>query len=787
MSDGEDFCTHLSNLCIKYKQANTVGANITDSDFREVILASLPSSWDNIIATLHQTPSLIDTIISLELHWSRVNQNMKVRTPGTTAVVLKANVRNDTYNKKVCVNANCRRCRHLIEDCYWKGGGKEGQFPPGFGQQGGSTGLAAGAANPTTKPEATANIAIIENACALCAMYDIPDIQPSEPDDMEVLRYYLEYTISRILDPPDYSQDGDEIAMITRSGEVVDRATYADSGASNHCFTNKSDFTNYEPFEIVQQGQAASRLSKFSIHGKGTVIKHYISPNNCVQLKLSNVLHTPDFTVNLILISQFDEAGFKVIFGEGKAQFIDPKGMVAVEVARKNGIQFDEAGFKVIFGEGKAQFIDPKGMVAVEVARKNGIRQDISHLRPISSNVYAKIPKEVNPSKLDMVSIKYTLIRYYGHNTYKLLDKETGEIVKARNVVFEEGTGHCMQISRPALHDEPIFTDELQPDKIPHNTLAPKNVKIVLVPNDHMEKAPDVDHIVTATQPNSENLPDAPATVPIQEPIAPRRSSRLAVPSASAMNSAEFKAREETARLEKEDWATNQTRPSAHIAVYDIEVDTADFQSWHMANFQTDLTKYIVLMADTNPITKIPVLFREAMKNPDVWMPAMQSEMDMMVKQGVFTKVPQPYNMQVISLKWVYGLKYNSDGEVIMVKAQLVAQGFSQIPGVDFGQTYASVARLESMRMCLAIIAHLGLELWQIDFVAAYLNSNNKFEVYTEQAPGFIHEEEEELVYHANKTLYRIMAGAHDWEEELSSTYNVMGYYQLKANPCVRH
>ena len=91
------------------------------------------------------------------------------------------------------------------------------------------------------------------------------------------------------------------------------------------------------------------------------------------------------------------------------------------------------------------------------------------------------------------------------------------------------------------------------------------------------------------------------------------------------------------------------------------------------------------------------------------------------------------------------------------------------------------------MRMCIAIIAHLGLHLWQIDFVAAYLNSVNKFEAYTEQAPGFIRAGEEDLVYRANKTIYGMMAGAHDWEKELSGTYDALGYYQSKADPCVRH
>lgn len=161
--------------------------------------------------------------------------------------------------------------------------------------------------------------------------------------------------------------------------------------------------------------------------------------------------------------------------------------------------------------------------------------------------------------------------------------------------------------------------------------------------------------------------------------------------------------------------------------------------------------------------------------------------MDMMTKKGVFTLVERPAGRKVISLKWIYGLKYRADGKIDRRKARLVAQGFNQIPGVEFDQTYASVARLESMRMCIAIIAHLGLRLWQIDFVAAYLNTVNKFEAYTEQAPGFVCKGEEHMVYRANKTMYGMMAGAHDWEKELSGTYDGLGYYQSKADLCVRH
>ena len=90
---------------------------------------------------------------------------------------------------------------------------------------------------------------------------------------------------------------------------------------------------------------------------------------------------------------------------------------------------------------------------------------------------------------------------------------------------------------------------------------------------------------------------------------------------------------------------------------------------------------------------------------------------------------------------------------------------------MEYDQTYASVARLELMRMAIAIAVHLGLHLWQIYFVSAYLNSNNKFLVYMEQLPGFVKPGKEDMVNIALKTIYGMMNGAYDWSQSLKASY----------------
>ena len=70
-------------------------------------------------------------------------------------------------------------------------------------------------------------------------------------------------------------------------------------------------------------------------------------------------------------------------------------------------------------------------------------------------------------------------------------------------------------------------------------------------------------------------------------------------------------------------------------------------------------------------------------------------------------------------------------------KARLVAKGYSQVKGLDFGETYAPVARLESIRILLAYATYHGFKLYQMDVKSAFLNGATKEEVYVEQPPGF--------------------------------------------------
>ncbi|GJY32205.1 retrovirus-related pol polyprotein from transposon TNT 1-94 [Tanacetum coccineum] len=120
------------------------------------------------------------------------------------------------------------------------------------------------------------------------------------------------------------------------------------------------------------------------------------------------------------------------------------------------------------------------------------------------------------------------------------------------------------------------------------------------------------------------------------------------------------------------------------------------------------------------------------------WIVAMQEELNQFIANDVWELVPQPKNMTIIGTKWVFRNKLDENGIVSRNKARLVAQGYNQQEGIDYDETYAPVARLESIRILLAYACALDFKLFQMDVKSAFLNGFINEEVYVAQPPGFI-------------------------------------------------
>jgi hypothetical protein len=115
---------------------------------------------------------------------------------------------------------------------------------------------------------------------------------------------------------------------------------------------------------------------------------------------------------------------------------------------------------------------------------------------------------------------------------------------------------------------------------------------------------------------------------------------------------------------------------------------------------------------------------------------AMQEELNNF-KQNEIWSLVQRAKQNVVGTKWVLCNKQDEHGFVTENKARLVAKGYSQVEGLDFDETFAPVARLESIHILLAYATHHDFMFYQMDVKSAFLNRPIKEEVYVEQPPGF--------------------------------------------------
>jgi len=110
--------------------------------------------------------------------------------------------------------------------------------------------------------------------------------------------------------------------------------------------------------------------------------------------------------------------------------------------------------------------------------------------------------------------------------------------------------------------------------------------------------------------------------------------------------------------------------------------------------------------------------------------------------------------MNVIGTKWVFKNKLDEQGIIVRNKARLVAKGYNQEEGINYGETYAPVARLEVVRLLLACACMNGFKLHQMDVKSAFLNGYIDEEVYVSQPFGFEDHNHPDHIFKLSKALY---------------------------------
>jgi hypothetical protein len=262
-------------------------------------------------------------------------------------------------------------------------------------------------------------------------------------------------------------------------------------------------------------------------------------------------------------------------------------------------------------------------------------------------------------------------------------------VYQLHDVIFEEGMLHRTHLAEP--EEESL----------------PQDLSIFEAGNLPQPPQPDNPNIDTA-------LPDPPA---LDVPDLPRHSERAPKPTRTLLDIQASSAMEAAVKAARKDWARNSRRPTAN---------TVDI-GWEM--FDDTLLRNPWAFASSIK-GSIPRSYRDAMREPEKWMPPMQAEFNQLEDRGVWKRVDLPPGEHAIDGMWVYDLKVDSDGNVVKRKARYVARGDEMVEGKEFEVKWVMVARMESVRMVFAVAAVDGLQVRRWDFSGAYLNGKTDRPVY---------------------------------------------------------
>lgn len=389
----------------------------------------------------------------------------------------------------------------------------------------------------------------------------------------------------------------------------------------------------------------------------------------------------------------------------------------------------------------------------------HGRKPVVSHLRVFGCLVFTKELSHVG--KLDDRSSPGVFIGYAeGVKAYRILDPATQRVRISRDVVFDEGRGWTWDKavddgSTSTLRDFVIDYVHFEGPGGASSSSSPSSPSPA--PGSPSAPASTPPPAPPACPPPPPVPPRSPTPAPTPPGSAPAASARqrtveFATPLSNDEDRVDAYHDDEPLRYRTVDNILGD-QPVPGMAVHDVEAEL------HLAHEDGE-----------------PRSFAEA-EGDAAWRAAMQ-QMDAVERNRTWELADLLAGHHAITLKWVFKLKKDEAGAVIKHKARLVARGFVQQEGVDFDDAFVPVARMESVRLLLALAAQEGWRVHHMDVKSAFLNGDLKEEVYVRQPPGFVIPGKENKVLRLRKALYGLRQAPRAWNDKLDSTLKKVGFQQ---------
>lgn len=210
---------------------------------------------------------------------------------------------------------------------------------------------------------------------------------------------------------------------------------------------------------------------------------------------------------------------------------------------------------------------------------------------------------------------------------------------------------------------------------------------------------------------------------------------------------------------------------------------------YYTSEVDVDSSAYSVTTAFVDGVRVLePKSYTAALKSlqREHWIAAMDSEMESLSANKTWELQPLPPGRKAIRTKWVFKVKQNSDGSIERYKARLVALGFSQRENVDYFETFAPVARYETLRFLFAYAAHFRYFVEGLDVSTAFLNGDVEEEIFVHMPQGFTYPDGKDgFVGRLRKALYGLKQSPRAWHQVLLTHLFSLGFKQSNGDPCL--